>query len=323
MIATKLILIDGLVGAGKSTTAQRLWLHLERQGHAARWLFEDDTEHPLWRPGEQIGMVEAGSLDPSYLNDTVLPRWRGFAAICAENRVVNVLECALTLAAFLSTMNVPFRTIAEHVLAVEQIIGELNPVLIYLHQGDVPQSLRAVCDGRSSDRFDYETAMIEQASDTPYGKDNEVKDFAGLVKFYSLWSETIEKLFNVVRIPKLAIETSAGDWKSCERQLTDFLGLAEIQEAATLIDHPSRFVGRYRDDNSDDDIIVGGSEQGLYIEGTRPTRLIPKQGNTFYVGAVCAEVTFVHESGGQFQRIEVRGNLTHLRPVWTRIDGEP
>ena len=38
--ATRLILVDGLPGAGKSATAQRLWLHLLANDHRAHWFHE-------------------------------------------------------------------------------------------------------------------------------------------------------------------------------------------------------------------------------------------------------------------------------------------
>lgn len=317
---TKLILIDGLTGAGKSTTAQRLWLHLQRCGHAAEWFSEEDTAHPLWHPGERF---ESGALDRSFLDDTMVARWRRFVAERAATGAVAVLESALTMAAFLPAMHVPMQAITEHLRTVERLTARLKPVLIYLRQRDATQSLKSVCEGRGSDEFDYASRLIERAGRTPYGQADGVKDFSGLVRFYDRWRDAIERLFARTSIYKLAIEVSSGDWRFCERQLTEFVGLPQIDEAAVRIDRPSRFVGRYRDVDSASEIVVAANEQGLYIDGVHPTRLFPKEGSAFYVAATCAELSFGDQSEGCFHRIDIRGNLADLSPVWTRVEAGP
>ena len=45
---TKLVVIDGLPGSGKTPTAQWLELQLRRNQVDARWLHEADIPHPLW-----------------------------------------------------------------------------------------------------------------------------------------------------------------------------------------------------------------------------------------------------------------------------------
>jgi hypothetical protein len=47
MLDTKLIVLDGLSGSGKSTFCQWLELQLRRNGRSARWLHEGDIDHPL------------------------------------------------------------------------------------------------------------------------------------------------------------------------------------------------------------------------------------------------------------------------------------
>jgi hypothetical protein len=59
------------MGAGESTTGQRLWLHLLRHGDDARWFFEDDTKHPLWHPDDRLKIIDAGVVEPSYLTETM------------------------------------------------------------------------------------------------------------------------------------------------------------------------------------------------------------------------------------------------------------
>ena len=47
MINTKLILVDGITGSGKSTTAQFIARQLEKNGIKARWYNELEIGNPL------------------------------------------------------------------------------------------------------------------------------------------------------------------------------------------------------------------------------------------------------------------------------------
>jgi len=46
-VRTKLILIEGLPGAGKSTTTTHLGSFPQRGGRACRWYLEEDDPHPI------------------------------------------------------------------------------------------------------------------------------------------------------------------------------------------------------------------------------------------------------------------------------------
>jgi hypothetical protein len=47
MLTTKLILIEGFPGAGKSTTTGHIGTRLQQHGVACRWFLEDDQPHPI------------------------------------------------------------------------------------------------------------------------------------------------------------------------------------------------------------------------------------------------------------------------------------
>jgi uridine kinase len=47
LLATNLILIEGLPGSGKSTTTSRLGKLLQDSGISCDWYLEDDHPHPI------------------------------------------------------------------------------------------------------------------------------------------------------------------------------------------------------------------------------------------------------------------------------------
>lgn len=320
MIDTKLILIEGLSGAGKSTIAQRLWLHLCRQGFEARWFYEHDTAHPIWWPGEQSRIAAEGVVDPAFLNETLLARWRGLADEQAVAGTVTIMESAFfqTAIGFLLAMKFPDREIEAHVLAVERAIAGLDPVLVYFRRRDVARALNEVFEDRRNDRYD--ASLVEHIGGTPYGKAHGLNDVAGLVRYAEHWCELVESLYMRLGMAKVAIDRSSGDWPSRERQLADFLGLPAIVNVDARIERASRFLGCYRDANSSDELVVAGDEQGLHLADARLTRLIPDRERSFHVEAMCVELSFADERGGLFQRCELRGNLPDLSPVWVRTE---
>lgn len=316
MLDTRLILIDGLTGAGKSTTAQRLWLHLRRLGTETRWFYEHDTTHPVWWPDEKERIAQAGALAPEFIEEILPARWRNLAA----TGPATILESSFFQAnvGVLLAMNVPDAAIERLMLAVEQAIAPARPALIYFRQPDVARALEEIFQDRRAD--DYAAKLVAYIGATPYGQAIGLRDVAGLLRFYGHWADLVESVFARLTFSKLAIDRSAGDWPARERQLTDFLGLPPIQDESAQIERPARFVGRYRDAGSDAELIVAADGRGLKLDDARGTRLIPLADGAFVVESMSAVLAFADERGGRYRRLEFHSDLPGLSPVWLRID---
>src|SRR5262245_14629822 len=128
-----LILIEGIAGAGKSSTTHQLGLHLEKLGYDVEWWFEQDLAHPIFPADQRLQYdreIEAGIRRD--IRDGVLARWRALAAGLAGTKKIILIERG-----FLQMvidhhllLDLPKLDAGEHVLAVEKLIAPLGSMLV-------------------------------------------------------------------------------------------------------------------------------------------------------------------------------------------------
>jgi len=204
---------------------------------------------------------------------------------------------------------------------ITEIILPLRPVSIYLAPEDVEQALQIICRQRRHDQF--EAPLIALLSKSGYARTHGLTDFQGVVRFFQYCREITDRAFSLLPVPKLAIDNSMRAWGSYERQITEFLQLPEMPPMSEHVDAPVRFVGRYKDPSSDAGLVVAADEKGLYLDDDRGTRLMQDQGDVFWINAIWLALAFKSESDGAFQRLEFKGHLPDISPVWIRADDRP
>jgi len=213
----KLIIVDGIMGSGKSTTAKFVVDCLEREGISARLIGEGDEDHPIqMKDPEDYVSIQAWMTER-------LVKWKKLTVLTLENDAVFVLdgqlfhECVDSLFYF----NVPETEIRTFVFQVMDVIQTVNPALIYFYQNDVRTSLRKTCDERGAW---WEKWQIDwKVHNRPYGQKRGLKGFDGFVQLYSDYREMTDRLFDGLEIEKLAIESGAGDWEEYKSKILKFI----------------------------------------------------------------------------------------------------
>ena len=206
MSDTRLICFEGMPGSGKSTTSQRLWLHLLRNGRDARGS-TSTTAHI--RSGTSMNNARSSSRahsTRSFLADVLIDRWRNLADRLAGPAPTTVLDGSLfqTPIGFLLALDLAKPAILAHLLEVEKTIARVHPALVYIRNADVASALRATCDDRRSDQF--ETALIERIARTPYGMCPPRERFRRADRLLQARREIADELFDRFEIPKLAVD---------------------------------------------------------------------------------------------------------------------
>lgn len=225
---TRFIFIEGIMGAGKTTAAEFLTDHLQRNSIAARLLPEGPTiserEHPL-RIGPTLPHPRAVWLDATideYVASS-LAKWRAFAREADAAATVTVCDGLLFHGNMTDVllMDAERQVVQRYVTTVVEIIHSLKPTLIYFRHADIARAVRAVCDERGSE---WEAMQVAWKVGSPYGVRRELRGFEGLVELYQGYRTTCDDLYAQLPLPKVVIVRD-GDWAKCYRDILAFLEL--------------------------------------------------------------------------------------------------
>ncbi|HEV2125672.1 MAG TPA: hypothetical protein VGW38_23205 [Chloroflexota bacterium] len=224
MRATRLIFVEGIMGAGKSTTATFLTKHLEQHGFSAAFMSEGgflrlalDLPHPLavWR---DVTVDE-------YIARS-LRKWDLFVQEAQQSASPVVTVCDGLLfhgnMTDLLLMNAEPAILERYVTQVLTRVQDLHPVAIYFVHADVAQAVRAACDARGSK---WEAYQVNWKLSSPYATQRSLQGFEGLVQLYRSYRAVCDALFEQFTLPKLAIDNE-GDWTTYYREVLTFLQLS-------------------------------------------------------------------------------------------------
>lgn len=214
MLNTKLILIEGLPGAGKTTTAVRLGHLLQQRGFPCRWHLEEDQSHPIPCHDVQI----------KHLTEKMVPRWRAFvdAALC--DPTISIIESRLwqNTALFMYMSAYPADAVLRYHQHVWKVLEPLAPVLVLLHQDDTEAALRRNYALRGEA---WVQEQMRATASYAWFQSRGRADFEGWVGFFEEWGQVAESLYADWPYPKTRIVNAHDDWPAAYAQMAAFLKL--------------------------------------------------------------------------------------------------
>lgn len=298
---TRLIMVEGIPGSGKSTTAQFLVHALADGGFPVRWWYEEELGHPVYLFRDLPGLTQVREdLHGGRYRAVIaaaLRQWRRFAAQVGAGEEIVVADGCLFgyLAWSLFPLDVSPAEIVAYIAEVEATIAPLNPVLITFRQEDIARSLARVCARRGGNT---EARFVSNATESRYGQRHNLRGFAGLVSFWSDYRQLIDTACATSPFPILTIETDAAEWPSYQRRCLDFLGLAPEAVVSSVIVDPQRHVGTYHAEQGDAqaEVLIDAADGRLVFDGLPElwprTPLLPRGEDTFALEGLPFTVTF-------------------------------
>ena len=221
MLNTKLILIEGLPGAGKSTSTGRLGTILQQRGIACRYFLEDDDPHP----------IACLDFEIMGLTQKMVSLWRNFAEQAMREPIVTIIESRLwqNTALFMYMSEVDVEEIINFNRQVWQALRPLSPCLVYLDQDDTEVALRRVYNTRGEKWIEW---ALEKTTQYPWFKSRGLKDFAGWVKFFEEWQQVARRLYGDWPYHKIKILNPHEDWAKAYEQMLAILQVDHHQVPA-------------------------------------------------------------------------------------------
>lgn len=316
---SRLILVDGFAGAGKSTTAQQLWCDLVTAGRQAIWFHEHETGHPIFQYGEIEDLLDltAGDFEARLLAD-----WETFVGQ-DDGQTVRIAEASffqIPVGVMLS-LNVPARRIRKLLLQIERLIGRLDPALVYLYSADLGAALNKVGDDRGIRWLEAMTAVVAQSR---YGRAHRVRDINGLIEFYRRQRAIIDSVLPKLTLRQVAIDVSDARRDRCRRRIGTFIGIqpAELQglRPAALLRH----VGHYRGTTTGKTSVVTTDAKALYLQqpACRAHPLIRVGPGRFCLKSLPIDVRFSYGRNGQASRFDYGSRMVNevvSDSTWLRV----
>lgn len=227
MIKSNAIIIEGIMGSGKTTTAEYVANVLQDKGFDAKFIKESDWPHPVRL---RLDLEEGiGDWRTPWLDFTVeqciqwsLEKWQSFVAQAKTSPVIYVFDGQLFHGDMtrLMYMDAERETIIRQIHDISQIAQAINPVLIYFYQNDVETFMRKTFKARGDE---WKAYQVDWKANSPYCQQRNLHGFEGLIQMYQDYRALTDELFADLTFKKLAIENSAGDWDQYYEEIVAFL----------------------------------------------------------------------------------------------------
>ena len=175
-MSSKLILIEGLPGAGKSSTTVHLGKYLLQQGISCEWFLEEDEGHP----------IDCTGLALKDLSKKLVPLWQSFLQDVVNDQTIAIMESRLwkNTSLFIYMAEFQIEEIVELQDRVNNALTPLSPILIYLYQADVNEALGRLYELRDEGWISWALDMTSKYS---WFQTRGKNDFSGWLEFFGEW----------------------------------------------------------------------------------------------------------------------------------------
>jgi hypothetical protein len=228
MRSTRIVFVEGLMGAGKSTLVEALVASLNEARVPAMALWEgptvDEPDQPLrlsptlphpYAPWEDFTVEQFAAES--------IRRWRRFVEIRMTDPFVTASDGLLFHGNMtdLLLMGADPPMLREYVIDVLGALVPLRPAVIYLRRPDVRNALETIAGERGEEWRQYQMGW---KLNSPLAIEYGWHDFDGLVSLYTLYRDVCGEILETLTVPKLQIDHH-GDWPGLCGAVSDFLGI--------------------------------------------------------------------------------------------------
>jgi predicted kinase len=222
-VGARLILIEGMIGSGKTTTATRVGDWLASRGENVRVFCEGVADHPIRTKAEDRLRAAAGP-QPSGPGSTgnggttgssgvyAAAQWRRLAERCLRDGQTIIVESSFlqnsVMPAFID--GAPARTVAEIFTGIQRQAAPAGPLLVHLRPADIGAAIARIHRSRGEPWSSRNVAFVE---DSPWARRRNLRGQDAVVQLYQAWEPIVTQLYGRYPFPKIMVTDPQHDWQ--------------------------------------------------------------------------------------------------------------
>jgi hypothetical protein len=216
MLNTRLLLIEGLPGAGKTSTTTFLGQILQNHGLDCHAYLEEDPHNPIDCIGFEL----------KDLCQKMPPLWQGLTDRALCDLAITLIESRLwqNTACFMFMSEYSIADILHYHRLVWQVLAPLHPCLLVLDPLDVAESMQRIYTLRGAHALEKD---IQLTSSYPWFQSRGLHDLAGWIQFFEAWQPVAGLLYQDWPYEKVRITDPHANWELAHQQIFNFLQLDE------------------------------------------------------------------------------------------------
>ena len=215
MGAPRLILVEGMIGAGKTTTAGYLADWLSRRGEDVRAFDEGAADHPIrTRRVDELLAAPAPGDSGVY----AAGQWRRLAERCLRDEQTIILESIFlqnsVMPAFID--GAPAAAVTDICAEIQRQAAPAEPFLVYLRPIDIAAAIARVHEARGEPWSSRNVAYVQ---DCPWARRRNLRGRDAVVRLYQAWDPVVSELFDRYPFGKLMVPDPHHDWPASLRAI--------------------------------------------------------------------------------------------------------
>ena len=208
LVPRRLVLIEGLSGSGKTTTAKSVVASLELSGIEAKAYHESDDDNPIVI-GQLLPDI-AGTISRYAARSDFLEDWRALATRVKGKDQTIVLESRfIQNAAMFLFLSGSSDELVQHTVKILDCIKDLKPLLIYLRTSNPGAHAQRALDESPPKWVELATGEFAR---TPWLRERGLNGHEGWVAFFRTWGAQLDRIVDTLEMDVLRLTDPHLDW---------------------------------------------------------------------------------------------------------------